>query len=209
MKKLKIVKKNSPPEDMAAKNRDTYTEILLLEYKATYEKICSTEKITINFITIIIALLSIIATIFSLTEEALSYQSMIGVVFLFLLNAMILFAAEYTVKTYSLGGYLKYIEEQINKRCKTDLLRWETYFAEKEQKSVAGIIFMIFITLIFLGICFVQVYLCYKVHNNLYLIIISIIVGVEILLCAVLFYQLLTTHQKTYESCLKNSLLQD
>ena len=187
---------------MKKSKRDTYTEILLLEYKATYEKICSTEKITINFITIIIALLGVITTIFSLTEEELSYQSIIDVVFLFLLNAMILFAAEYAVKTYSLGGYLKYLEELINQRCEADLLRWETYFAEKEQKSVAGIIFMIFVTLIFIAICCAQVYLCYQVQNFFYLILVSIIVAVEILLCAVLFYKLLTTHKKTYESCL-------
>ncbi len=209
-----IKKAHHLSKKMTFSHEDLYIDSMLMEYSKTHDKVCSLEKIAISFTTVVVAILGIIGTILFTSEIEFdpneSFHYLIAISFPLFVNSMLLLAAEYTVRTFSLGGYLKYIEEKINRKIGITVLGWETHFAHKEQTSLAAMIILFLFIIVFLLFCGVPFYLRYSpkyvLLNSINVIntisfVACVLALIEILASVLLFYQFLTAHKQVYQKC--------
>lgn len=161
---------------MDDKLSDLEKSFLLLEYQKIFEKICSLERISISFLTIVIALFGGAGALIAAEKDISSTVKTVLIVSVPLfINAIILFAMLYTSRTYRLGGYLAALEDKINNVCNKKIANWEITSAEYEQTNLSAVFMMLLFGLCFLIFCGLPIW---KIWPQFYKGIIGIMIGI-------------------------------
>lgn len=178
-------------------------KILLLEYDKVYNKTCAMERIAIDLINVIIAILAgaigIILAVQDIPQEL--FQKMLLFIPPFV-NSIIIFAIFYMVKACRLGGYLGSIEHRINEIVGKQVVFWEINFAEEEQSKGVSIPIMIIFSSLFVTMCIIPFYLfVFQRIRDFWALFSIIVICVEIIDALILIKDIITVHRRTMDKC--------
>lgn len=187
---------------------DICMDILKMEYVQTTEKLHYLEDQANKYVSYVLTATGVFATLLTLlvdkgrVSNKLTFSLLLaaGVA---IVGILMIMALHYSVQSFRLGGYVKYIESKINLQTNVNLLRWETTIAEKTvHKNIASYFIYIIMAVVFFLLLGVAGYAAVRFIWPQSWLVACFVIGVillEVAACIIYLCQAATVHNKIYK----------
>ena len=189
-------------------NVDTVSiEILKMEYTQTYSKLIYLDDQANKYVNYILTTVAALAAFLALLikdgniTDYITFSMLISAGTL-IIGLLIIMTLHHTVQCFRLGGYIKYLEDQINKLANSKLLNWESEVAQKYVHkdittffiySIMGLVFFILL----ISAAYVAIVYIFSQWPVISILILCLII-LEIVTGFVYVNKIGTVHDKIY-----------